>query len=304
MRMTLATESSRNDASLIAGGRCVADGCARCRAAERRPSRRRRSTQPAAPAAAAAPPPPRGQPAGRRRSAPGCRRSAADELGVDGRPRRAEPRLAAQARVLPARQRRTRRGGAQVVAANADMLKQNPHWVITIEGPLRRARHGGVQPGARRTAGDGGQDLPDVARHLAPIGMRTVSYGKEFPFDRGHDRRRVVEEPPRALRDHGEVECEADAMMSAAAKPPRRTGLAAAVTFGASAVGRAGWPGRGAEPRAPADGGGPAHAAGTDSSSSALTLAQVDRDAEGVNPDTHRRRRARPRARASPTRSC
>ena len=35
--------------------------------------------------------------------------------------------------------------------------------------------------------------------------LRTVSYGKEFPFDPGHDEARVREEPPRAFRHHREV---------------------------------------------------------------------------------------------------
>ena len=35
--------------------------------------------------------------------------------------------------------------------------------------------------------------------------LRTVSYGKEFPFDPGHDESGVREEPPRALRHHREV---------------------------------------------------------------------------------------------------
>ena len=35
--------------------------------------------------------------------------------------------------------------------------------------------------------------------------VKTVSYGKEFPFDAGHDDERLVEEPPRAFRDHRKV---------------------------------------------------------------------------------------------------
>jgi peptidoglycan-associated lipoprotein len=34
--------------------------------------------------------------------------------------------------------------------------------------------------------------------------LRTVSYGKEFPFDPGHNEERG-RKPPRTFRDHGQV---------------------------------------------------------------------------------------------------
>ncbi len=40
---------------------------------------------------------------------------------------------------------------------------------------------------------------------IAAERLRTVSYGKEFPFDAGHDGDGVLEEPPRAFRHHREV---------------------------------------------------------------------------------------------------
>ena len=46
----------------------------------------------------------------------------------------------------------------------------------------RRARHGGIQSGARGEAGDVGPHLSRLARHFRDR-LRTVSYGKEFPFD-------------------------------------------------------------------------------------------------------------------------
>ena len=70
--------------------------------------------------------------------------------------------------------------------SNAEIMKKYPTWVITIEGHCRRARHCRIQPGARRAAGAGGAQLPGLARHPADR-LRTVSYGKEFPFDPGHD---------------------------------------------------------------------------------------------------------------------
>jgi peptidoglycan-associated lipoprotein len=76
--------------------------------------------------------------------------------------------------------------GQQVLTANAAILKKYPEWVITIEGHAdeRGTAEYNLALGARRAA---------AARdYLISLGipgdrLRTVSYGKEFPFDPGHD---------------------------------------------------------------------------------------------------------------------
>ena len=70
--------------------------------------------------------------------------------------------------------------------ANADVLKRNAGWVITIEGHCdeRGTAEYNLALGERRA---------NAARaYLVSLGipadhLRTVSYGKEFPFDPGHD---------------------------------------------------------------------------------------------------------------------
>jgi peptidoglycan-associated lipoprotein len=70
--------------------------------------------------------------------------------------------------------------------ANADVLKRNPSWVVTIEGHCdeRGTAEYNLALGERRA---------NAARaYLVSLGipadrLRTVSYGKEFPFDPGHD---------------------------------------------------------------------------------------------------------------------
>ncbi len=70
--------------------------------------------------------------------------------------------------------------------ANADVLKRNPSWIVTIEGHCdeRGTAEYNLALGERRA---------NAARaYLVSLGipadrLRTVSYGKEFPFDPGHD---------------------------------------------------------------------------------------------------------------------
>lgn len=70
--------------------------------------------------------------------------------------------------------------------ANADVLKRNPTWIVTIEGHCdeRGTAEYNLALGERRA---------NAARaYLVSLGiaadrLRTVSYGKEFPFDPGHD---------------------------------------------------------------------------------------------------------------------
>jgi peptidoglycan-associated lipoprotein len=75
--------------------------------------------------------------------------------------------------------------GQQVLNSNAAIMKKYPEWVITIEGHAdeRGTAEYNLALGTRRAA---------AARdYLISLGipgdrLRTVSYGKEFPFDPSH----------------------------------------------------------------------------------------------------------------------
>ncbi len=76
--------------------------------------------------------------------------------------------------------------GRQVVEANAEMLARFPTWNVTIEGHCdeRGTPEYNLALGERRAVA--------AQRYLLQLGLddarvRTVSYGKEFPFDPGHD---------------------------------------------------------------------------------------------------------------------
>ena len=66
------------------------------------------------------------------------------------------------------------------------MLRRYPTWVITIEGHCdeRGTAEYNLALGERRAL-SAREYL--VSRGLDASRMRTVSYGKEFPFDPGHD---------------------------------------------------------------------------------------------------------------------
>ena len=73
----------------------------------------------------------------------------------------------------------------QALNTNADILKKYPTWVITIEGHCdeRGTAEYNLALGERRAL--------SVRQYLVSLGiaaerLRTVSYGKEFPFDPGH----------------------------------------------------------------------------------------------------------------------
>ncbi len=76
--------------------------------------------------------------------------------------------------------------GRMVASANAAILKRYPAWVLTLEGHCdeRGTAEYNLALGERRAVA--------VKTYLVSLGipqdrLRTVSYGKEFPFDPGHD---------------------------------------------------------------------------------------------------------------------
>ena len=75
--------------------------------------------------------------------------------------------------------------GRTTAMANADVLKKYPTWVITIEGHCdeRGTAEYNLALGERRSTA--------IKTYLTSLGIspdrvRTVSYGKEFPFNPGH----------------------------------------------------------------------------------------------------------------------
>src|SRR6185436_14462076 len=75
--------------------------------------------------------------------------------------------------------------GRSVVTGNVDVLKKNPQWVVTIEGHCdeRGTAEYNLALGDRRAAA---VKTYMVSLGIAPDRLRTVSYGKEFPFDQAH----------------------------------------------------------------------------------------------------------------------
>ena len=76
--------------------------------------------------------------------------------------------------------------GRQVLEANAEVLQRYPSWVVTIEG------HCDERGTAEYNLGLGERRALAAQRYLVGLGLdiervRTVSYGKEFPFNPAHD---------------------------------------------------------------------------------------------------------------------
>jgi peptidoglycan-associated lipoprotein len=76
--------------------------------------------------------------------------------------------------------------GQKVLQANADILKKYPTWAVTIEG------HSDERGTAEYNLALGERRALSAKAYLLSLGIaadriRTVSYGKEFPFDPGHD---------------------------------------------------------------------------------------------------------------------
>ena len=76
--------------------------------------------------------------------------------------------------------------GQRVLDANAEVLKKYPTWVVTIEGHCdeRGTAEYNLALGDRRAAA---ARTYLVSLGIPPERVKTVSYGKEFPFDPGHD---------------------------------------------------------------------------------------------------------------------
>ena len=76
--------------------------------------------------------------------------------------------------------------GQQALNGNAEILKKYPTWVITIEG------HADERGTAEYNLALGERRALAARNYLVSLGipadrLRTVSYGKEFPFDPGHN---------------------------------------------------------------------------------------------------------------------
>jgi peptidoglycan-associated lipoprotein len=72
--------------------------------------------------------------------------------------------------------------GQQVLNANAEIMKKYPSWIITIEG------HADERGTAEYNLALGERRALAARNYLVSLGLpadrlRTVSYGKEFPFD-------------------------------------------------------------------------------------------------------------------------
>jgi peptidoglycan-associated lipoprotein len=74
--------------------------------------------------------------------------------------------------------------GRATAMANAEVLRKNPTWVITVEGHCdeRGTPEYNLALGERRAVA---VKTALVSFGISPDRIRTVSYGKEFPFDPG-----------------------------------------------------------------------------------------------------------------------
>ena len=87
---------------------------------------------------------------------------------------------------------------------NAALLKRYPSWAVTVEGHCdeRGTAEYNLALGERRAIA---ARAYLVSLGIAADRLRTVSYGKEFPFDPGHDETAFSQKPARAFRHHLEV---------------------------------------------------------------------------------------------------
>jgi peptidoglycan-associated lipoprotein len=76
--------------------------------------------------------------------------------------------------------------GQQALNSNAELMKKYPTWIVTIEG------HADERGTAEYNLALGERRALAARNYLVSLGipadrLRTVSYGKEFPFEPGHD---------------------------------------------------------------------------------------------------------------------
>lgn len=76
--------------------------------------------------------------------------------------------------------------GQQALNANAALMKKYPSWIVTVEG------HSDERGTAEYNLALGERRALAARNYLVSLGipadrLRTVSYGKEFPFEPGHD---------------------------------------------------------------------------------------------------------------------
>jgi peptidoglycan-associated lipoprotein len=76
--------------------------------------------------------------------------------------------------------------GQQALNANAELMKKYPTWIVTIEG------HSDERGTAEYNLALGERRAMAARNYLVALGipadrLRTVTYGKEFPFEPGHD---------------------------------------------------------------------------------------------------------------------
>jgi peptidoglycan-associated lipoprotein len=76
--------------------------------------------------------------------------------------------------------------GQQALNNNAALMKKYPSWIVTIEG------HSDERGTAEYNLALGERRALAARNYLVSLGvpadrLRTVSYGKEFPFEPGHD---------------------------------------------------------------------------------------------------------------------
>jgi peptidoglycan-associated lipoprotein len=76
--------------------------------------------------------------------------------------------------------------GRSVVTQNAELMKKYSTWIVTVEGHCdeRGTPEYNLALGERRAVA---VKTYLVSLGISPDRVRTVSYGKEFPFDPGHD---------------------------------------------------------------------------------------------------------------------
>jgi peptidoglycan-associated lipoprotein len=76
--------------------------------------------------------------------------------------------------------------GRAIAQTNAELLKKYSTWVVTVEGHCdeRGTAEYNLALGERRSVA---VKTYLVSLGIAPDRIRTVSYGKEFPFDPGHN---------------------------------------------------------------------------------------------------------------------